>query len=149
MATYTVKSFAELKKLMAQHMRARELRIAAAVRASAVAAVEIAGRRAAVAFEELKNSGHVEGTKAVFDAPHAAASENGSRAHWAPIAPLIRWCELRVSQGKMNGDPKRIAYAVQKKIAEVGTAPTWFAALSVPEVVAFLDTQIKLAMPDR
>jgi len=55
-----------------------------------------------IAFRELEKSIHVltkGGTVSIIaDAPHAASVETGSRPHWAPLAPLIRWVKLRASQ---------------------------------------------------
>jgi hypothetical protein len=64
-------------------------------------------RNMPVAFGELRRSIRVEkgGTKSkvaarVFtDAPHAAPVETGSRPHWPPLAPLVRWVKLRGMQG--------------------------------------------------
>jgi hypothetical protein len=55
------------------------------------------------AFGELAGSGHVEphwptGAAAVYDAPHAAAVEQGAKPHWVPLAPLVAWVRLRGMQ---------------------------------------------------
>ncbi|MCH9674534.1 MAG: hypothetical protein K0U93_24055 [Gammaproteobacteria bacterium] len=47
-------------------------------------------------------------------APYIVPLEEGSRPHWAPIAPLKRWARIKL------GD-ERIAYAVQRVIARRGT----------------------------
>lgn len=48
-----------------------------------------------VAFSTLRDSIREEGTKIIADAPHAMAVELGSRPHWAPLEPLIKWVQLR------------------------------------------------------
>ena len=46
--------------------------------------------------------------------PHGIPVEMGTKPHWAPIAPLIRWAEEKL------GDPDA-AFAVRAKIAREGT----------------------------
>jgi hypothetical protein len=53
-------------------------------------------------------------------ADHAEPQEFGSRPHWAPIKPLLKWSR------RVLGD-ESAAYAVQKKIAEQGTEAQPFA----------------------
>lgn len=66
---------------------------------------------------------------------YAQAVEFGSRPHWAPIQPLIEWVRVKGLAGTYNtGTGRRIggkrrkdredralAYAIQRKIAQVGT----------------------------
>jgi hypothetical protein len=42
--------------------------------------------------------------------------------------------------------PRRIAFAIQQKIARAGTQPTWFMRQSLPEIVRELDTVLKDAL---
>jgi len=37
--------------------------------------------------------------RVLCNAPHAAPLETGSRPHWPPLAPLVRWVKLRGMQG--------------------------------------------------
>lgn len=48
-----------------------------------------------VAFSELRDSVREEGSKVIADAPYAMAVELGSRPHWMPLEPLIKWVQLR------------------------------------------------------
>lgn len=50
-------------------------------------------------------------------APHRAYVRDGTRPHWAPLAPLEKWAEWKL------GD-KSAAVAVQRSIAKRGTS-TW------------------------
>jgi len=66
-----------------------------------------------IAFAELKDSitaqPHDRGAQISADAPHAAAVEVGSRPHFPPIEPLIRWVKLRGMQGITKRGKIRIA----------------------------------------
>ena len=73
--------------------------------------------------------GLVRGTVYVgSQAPYAQAVDEGSRPHWAPIAPLKRWAARKL------GD-ERAAYAVRWAIARRGTRPTHFMRNAIREVV--------------
>lgn len=48
-----------------------------------------------VAFGELRDAVREEGSKVICDAPHAIDVELGSRPHWVPLEPLIKWVQLR------------------------------------------------------
>ena len=102
MATYTVKGLGAFARLFAQHQAEREKRIRGAMGKTAQAGVKIVKRAVPVAFGELRESVHREGTKIVIDAPHAAPVETGSRPHWMPLAPLIAWVRLRGAQGLLT-----------------------------------------------
>lgn len=52
---------------------------------------------------------------------YAPAVEYGTRPHWAPIEPLVEWVKLK-GFAKNEGSRRRIARAVQIKIARKGTA---------------------------
>jgi hypothetical protein len=65
------------------------------------------------AFGELADSASVvdtaSGADVIFDAPHAAAVEVGSRPHMPPLEPLIAWVTLRGIQGlTAGGKVKRV-----------------------------------------
>lgn len=110
-----------------------------------------------VAFGELRKSVHAERGKAkaktaarvVADAPHAAPVETGSRPHWPPLEPLVRWVKLRGMQGLTSRGNLRKkfgnlagtttaghaqAVAGQIKAGERGGA----VSLNVPRQIAFL-----------
>ena len=63
----------------------------------------------------VRNVQGIVGTNVAYAAP----VEYGSRAHWAPIGPLIRWVHLK--QIASPGDERSVAYAVQHAIARRGT----------------------------
>ena len=102
MPTYTVNGLGAFARLFAQHQAEREKRIRGAMQKTAQAGVSIVKRAVPVAFGELRESVHREGTKIVVDAPHAAPVETGSRPHWMPLAPLIKWVKLRGAQGLLS-----------------------------------------------
>lgn len=103
MTTHVVKSVAELQALIRRHAKEREEKVRTAIRKAArrasLANSSELKRNIPVAFGELRESVHVEGSKVIVDAPHAAAVNNGSRPHWMPLAPLIAWVKLRGMQG--------------------------------------------------
>jgi hypothetical protein len=100
MSTYHVKSFGELKALYRKHMRARERRLKQAVAKTARQGAAHVRRNVPVAFSDLRDSVHATATAVVADAPHAAAVEQGSRPHFPPIAPIVRWVKLRGMQAQ-------------------------------------------------
>lgn len=114
------------------------------IEASAVGA-EIIAQAAPVDQGILKNSiSHTisaQGAEIVIDAPHASAVELGSRPHWAPIGPLIRWAERHGAE-----NPYAMAKGIQKKIAAHGTKPTWFVKNSIPKLERALGTLVKRAL---
>ena len=102
MSTYTVNGLGAFARLFAQHQAEREKRIRGAMKKTASAGVAIVKSAVPVAFGELRESVHATGTKIVVDAPHAAPVEVGSRPHWMPLAPLIKWVKLRGAQGLLS-----------------------------------------------
>lgn len=99
MGITTVGSFAELARIIRRDMKAKEAKVAKGLRNAAAGGRGIIKRNVPVAFGEIRESAHTEGSKVVVDAPHAAAVNNGSRPHWPPLAPLIEWVKLRGMQG--------------------------------------------------
>lgn len=76
-------------------------------------------------------------------APHAAFIEFGTKPHWAPLAPLKAWAERKLRAKFRPKDraaaADRLAYAVQRKIAERGTEGRFFfrrASERFPEIVS-------------
>ena len=187
MPTTTVKSFAELDRLLARDARDRARRVRSGVRATSRKAVGVVKRRVPVAFGELRESAHAEstagGARTIVDAPHAVPVEVGARPHWIPIEPLLAWVKLRASQGLLSprqigrlpgsttqahaisiagqlgamekdgaltvDAPLRIAYALQAKLAKTGSAPTWYARDSLPDIMTILDREVRLALADK
>lgn len=108
MTTVTrVRSFEELRRVIKDDMRKKELAVAAAARAAARQGVAIMRSNVPVAFSELRDSIRARGNDIVADAPHAMAVNNGSRPHMPPIAPLIKWVKLRGMQGLAREKSRR------------------------------------------
>ena len=84
----------------------------------------------------------------VLDAPHAAIVELGARPHMAPIEPLIDWVHRHADAfgAATPEDEMRIARAVQHKIAEAGTEPTFFVRDSLPALVNLLSQAVTREM---
>lgn len=104
MPTRTFRSLAEANVAIKSDMRARNARMRKAVRQTTRQTRNwIARESVPRAFGELADSLEVEdtekGSQIVSGAPHSAAVENGSRPHTPPLAPLIRWVQLRGVQG--------------------------------------------------
>jgi hypothetical protein len=171
--TVTVRSFAELGRLLEQDARKRIRAVRAAVRSTARAAVPLLKQNVPVAFGELRESIHAEstvaGARTIADAPHAAAIELGARPHWIPLEPLLKWVKLRAAQGlltprqvgmagamrameKHGAVPvdaaERIARAIQAKLAKTGSPPHWYARNALPEIEAMLDARVRIALRD-
>jgi hypothetical protein len=108
MATFHVSSLRELERLVRKHAVQRQKRIERAVERTARASAQyVRTDTVPVAFSELRDSIHVEvlgpgHVRVIADAPHAAAVEVGSRPHWVPIEPLVRWVKLRGFQGLVS-----------------------------------------------
>lgn len=75
------------------------------------------------------NSNHSVYKVYLHHKPYLKYIENGTRPHWAPIDPLIRWVKekrIPTGDGKKGNLPteKQVAYMVQHKIAKEGTQGT-------------------------
>lgn len=100
-------------------------------------------RNVPVAFSELRDSVHVNDATVVADAPHAAPVEFGSRPHWPPIEPIIRWVKLRGSQGLTGASMGHLpgtttpahATAVAGAIAKMGDGSV--TPIDAPERIAW------------
>lgn len=122
-----VRSFTNLRDFETQlrkDMRARAARLHGAVRKTARQGANYVRGHVPKAFEELADSILAEDLGPGFarisaDAPHAAAVENGSAPHMAPLEPLIAWVELRGLQGltKSGGVRKENWLKAAKKSA--------------------------------
>jgi len=102
MTTYKVSGLGAFARLFAQHQAAREKRIGAAIKKTARKGVTIIKRAVPIAFGELREAVHVEGSTIVVDAPHAAPVEVGSRPHMPPLGPILKWVKLRAAQGLLT-----------------------------------------------
>ncbi len=97
-------SLKDLDATIRKDLRNVQKRVMGAIKKTARHTKNLAEREfMPVAFGELRGSGRVEdrtdGAAVVWDAPHAAAVEFGSRPHMPPLEPLIRWVKLRGMQG--------------------------------------------------
>lgn len=99
MTTHTVTSLSQLVALIERHAKHRAAKVHSACRKAANRGRAVVKKNVPVAFGEIRESAHTEGELIVVDAPHAAPVNNGSRPHWAPLAPLIAWVKLRGMQG--------------------------------------------------
>lgn len=100
--TFEARSLKELSAMIEKHQRQREKQVMAAARKAAARGRGVLKRAVPVAFGEIRESVHTEDHLLVVDAPHAAAVNNGSRPHWAPLEPLIAWVRLRGTQGLLS-----------------------------------------------
>src|SRR5262245_56804731 len=133
---------------MRQHNRDRVRRLKAAQLEIAMQGAAIIARNAPKAFHELERSVSAEptatGARIRIDAPYTQFVEAGTRPHWPPLAPLIRWAQL-----KGAAQPIALARAIQKKIAEHGSEPTHFIRNSLPVIFAMADRIYSAALRDR
>lgn len=131
-----IKRFAEIE---AKRPEAVKRGVASAILLSA----EIVARSAPKDLGNLKRSvrGVVQspGGYVVVDAPYASMVELGTRPHWAPIRPLLEWAGRHFDKG----EAKRIAYAIQQKIAREGTAPTFFVRRTIPVQRKILKAEVE------
>lgn len=109
MATIFLNGLSALARRVPKDMQAREKRIARAISNTTTRGAALVRRRVPVAFSELRDSVQHDATRVFADAPHAAAVENGSRPHWVPLEPLIRWVKLRGMQGLSGRSMKRFS----------------------------------------
>lgn len=132
-----------------------------AVLEAAAVGAEIVSRDAPVDTGRLKQSiivrkrgasGHPE---IVAQAPYAGPVEVGSRPHWVPLGPLVRWVRhhkslfngggpARNKKGQFKGgEAVRIARAIQRAIARRGTRPRYFMRKNLPRLNEILKTLMR------
>jgi len=150
-STVVCKSFAEFRRVFKRDMLKRAKELQKAVHATAKDGLEYINENTIpVAFGELRASGHVETTgtssKIIFDAPHAAAVENGSRPHCPPLAPLLRWVKKRgLDQGKLAVAARRgHVRTTRKGVDRVRRLPgttTVHHALNLGQQIALLESK--------
>jgi hypothetical protein len=97
--TTRVKSLGELRRVLKRDLKAKERAFDKARKRAARRAVAYVQKNMPVAFGETRATVHLKGFSVVVDAPWAAALERGSRPHWMPLEPLIKWVKLRGFQG--------------------------------------------------
>lgn len=88
-------------------------------------------------------------------APHAGLVEAGSRPHWAPLRPLVRWVRRHAAQFGVSaatgrdkltsGGIVRVARAIQRAIARRGTRPRWYMRRNLPRLGAILRNRLAAA----
>lgn len=66
--------------------------------------------------------------------------------HAKSIAGMIKAMEQGGSVD--SGAPEQIARAIQRSIARSGTKPHWYMRSAIPEIISYLDVQIKIAVDD-
>lgn len=176
MTTYTVRSFKELGTMLEKHAKQRRAAITRAKQKTLKDAAKIVKLAAPVAFGELRDGFDVRldatGGDLINDSPHVMAVENGSRPHVVPLEALIKWVQLKATQGLSRGqrnqpaakhiaaslksmqrgganqvgDVERIARGIQHGIATHGTKPTHFMAKSLPAIIAAFKKNMETEM---
>lgn len=111
---------AALRALRSAAMRAVAVVIACIDSASPHPAVNNGQLRQSVRWERL-----VDGALVVVDAPHAIFMEEGTRAHFPPLEPLIAWV-IRKGFADSESEARNVAYTIARKIARNGIAPRRF-----------------------
>lgn len=154
------KGMAEFRRVYRRDMRALERRLGKALRKAAQKAAAHVRRNVPVAFSELRDSVHVVGSRIIVDAPHAAAVEWGSRPHWAPLEPLVRWVKLRGFQGlQSEGQLKRLSgtttfehatrvagdLAASRRGGAVGAETSWTSIDAPVEIARAIQLKIAVA----
>ncbi len=99
MKTIRVKGLAALGRELRKNLRKKERQIERARKRAAARGAAYVRTHIPVAFGELRAAVKVIDGRIVVDARHAAAVERGSRPHWMPLEPLIKWVKLRGFQG--------------------------------------------------
>lgn len=107
MAHFVCNSIDDFNKLFRTHMRERTTRIKKAVRRTATQGKRVMSRNMPIAFRVLLGSLEVDplpngGSRVGSSAPHAEGTEIGTRPHYPPIGPLIKWVKLRGMQGNLS-----------------------------------------------
>ncbi len=70
-----------------------------------------------------------------------------TRGHAVSIAGQLRAME---KEGALDVEaPLRLAYAIQAKLAKTGTPPSWYARDALPDIMAILDREVRLALADK
>lgn len=178
--TVYVRGFEGLAAALARDIPLIRQKTIRGVHQAIVATAHQIAKNVPIAFGELRTSVHAvietNGGGANVDAPHAAAVEFGSRPHWVPLEPLIRWVKLcgmqglsarrkpgtttsrqskavagslasLVSDGASPVDgPEQIAKAIQLSIAKKGTKPHWYVRQSVPAAMRILHREVSRAL---
>lgn len=149
MATIVCKGFRDFERKFKSDMLKRAKLLQKAVHKTAEQGLDYANEHTIpVAFGELRDSGHVSTTgavtKIIWDAPHAAAVENGSRPHTPPLAPLLKWVKLRgLTQGNLARVGRQRRWT-RKGVARVRRLPgttTAHHALNLSAQIAIMESK--------
>jgi lambda repressor-like predicted transcriptional regulator len=102
---YRCRDIKEFNRLLAKNNGILKRRLTAAIKRTARRGERIITTNTPKAFGELRDSVYTslstignEVAANIVAAPHASAVEIGSRPHWMPIEPLIKWVKLRGMQ---------------------------------------------------
>lgn len=147
--TVYVRGFEGLAAAIARDMPVIRQKTVRGVHQTIVATAHAIAKNVPIAFGDLRASVHgvwtPNGGGANVEAPHAAAVEFGSRPHWVPLEPLIRWVKLRGMQGlssrgaaKWNRGPGKTTGRHSLEVARSLNAMAKGGALSIdaPEQIA-------------
>lgn len=102
MATHHARDMKHLARLLKRKQEDLHRSMARAAKKAARKHARHLRRNMPVASSDLRDSVHVVGSKVIVDAPHAAAVERGSRPHWPPFEPILKWVKLRGFQGLVS-----------------------------------------------
>jgi hypothetical protein len=136
----------QFERVFAENEGARLRRLESAVYEAAAAGVGPLVSEAPIDTGHLRQSAHLEQDVAakvveiVFDAPYSALVELGTRPHIVSLRALFDWVQRHAASfgANSNSDVFRIAHAIQNKIAEFGTEPTFFVRDRIPELEQIL-----------
>jgi len=97
-------------------------------------------------FSRIEGMGSdIRGVVAVGPAaPYGICVETGTKPHWMPIAPLLRWVHKRM--GLDGSHMWAVAKVIQKKIAERGTEGQFFFQRAADSEQGRIDGFFKAAM---
>lgn len=76
-------------------------------------------------------------------ARHAPYVHFGTRPHWPPRAPLVRWAKKKF--GLTDPDAKRVGYLVARKISREGTEPKPFLDYAIGKVESRIAERVQTA----
>ena len=103
---------------MLQAMRDCTLLVERDAKKNASASVNTGMLRASI-LPEVRGEGHAIMGVVGSNLLYAAAVELGSRPHWPPPDPILRWVQLKLQPGKDL--EASVAFLIARKIARMGT----------------------------
>jgi len=136
-------AFGELRESLAGKATERGGKIEAD--APHAAAVEVGSRPHTPPLEPLIAWVKLRAAQGLLSAQELSKLPGPTTAtHATAVAAQVRGME---HGGAVDVDaPRRIAFAIQQKIAREGTMPHWFARRSLPQIVELLDAYVKDAL---